>query len=351
VRSLFGTRRVAVAVIAGLLVLVAVGCGDDDSSGGGAASASADDCEGYPSKDVEFIIPSDPGGGFDTWGRILAPALEKTLPNGPNVLPINRPGAGTLAGTQEVYGSKPDGTRVVINDPGTIALAQITGETEMDLAKFTAIGRVATTPEVIVTGADSEYDTIESLVAAAEGGEKVRMGTAGLGASNVVALSKVGMPIPFEFNVHDGSGEAALSVVRGDTAYTMFPVTSVLDSIKAGDLKPLVVVGATPASGEPGAEELAGVPTIDDLTGESLGEVLQQHRIVMAPPGTPDCMVEILSTAMNEALADPEVVAQAEEAGLIPAATDAAEARALLDESLSTYEGEADVLKGQLESQ
>jgi tripartite-type tricarboxylate transporter receptor subunit TctC len=268
------------------------------------------------------------------------------------VLPINRPGAGTLAGTQEVYGSKPDGYRVVINDPASIALAQIAGETQMDLAKFTAIGRVASTPEVIVTGEKSPYDSIEDMVSAAEGGEELRMGTAGLGASNVVALSKLGMPVPFAFTVHDGSGEAALSVVRGDTDYTMFPVTSVLDSIESGDLKPLVVVGEMPAAGEPGAEELADVPTIDELTGEDgLGVVLQQHRVVMAPPETPDCVVDVLSTALTESLADSEVISQAGEAGLIPAATDAAEAREILDQSLSTYEAEADVLKEQLESQ
>jgi tripartite-type tricarboxylate transporter receptor subunit TctC len=348
---MFGTRGAALALIAGSLMLVATGCGDDSEDGGGGAAAAAD-CEGFPSKDVEFIIPTDPGGGFDTWGRIVAPALEKTLPNGPNVLPINRPGAGTLAGTQEVYGSKPDGYRVVINDPASIALAQIGGETQMDLANFTAVGRVATTPEVIVTGEKSAYESMEDLVAAAEGGEEVRMGTAGLGASNVVALSKLGLPVPFDFTVHDGSGEAALSVVRGDTDYTMFPVTSVLDNIEAGDLKPLVVVGEVPAAGEPGAEALAGVPTIDELTGEDgLGVVLQQHRVVMAPPETPECVVEVLSTALTESLADAEVVSQAEEAGLIPAATDAAEARTILDQSLATYEAEADVLKEQLESQ
>jgi tripartite-type tricarboxylate transporter receptor subunit TctC len=351
VRSMWGTRGAALALIAGSLMLVAAGCGDDSEDGGGGAAA-ASDCEGYPSKDVEFIIPTDPGGGFDTWGRIVAPALEKTLPNGPNVLPINRPGAGTLAGTQEVYGSKPDGYRVVINDPAAITLGQIAGETQMDVSKFKAIGRVATTPEVIVTGEKSSYETMEDLAAAAEGGEEVRMGTAGLGASNVVALSRLGMPVPLEFTVHDGSGEAALSVVRGDTDYTMFPVTSVLDSIQSGDLKPLVVVGEVPAEGEPGAEELADVPTIDELTGEDgLGVVLQQHRVVMAPPETPDCVVTILSDALNESLADSEVISQAEEAGLIPAATDAAEAQAILDDNLATYQAEEDLLKEQLEAQ
>lgn len=225
-------RRGCALVLAGVLVLTAAGCGGDDAEDGEGGAAASADCDGYPSNDVEFIIPTDPGGGFDTWGRVLSPALEKTLPNSPNVLPINRPGAGTLAGTQEVYGSKPDGYRVVINDPGTIALAQITGETEMDLENFVAVGRAATTPEVIVTSEASDFETIEDLV----GADAARMGTAGLGASNVVALEKLGIPVPFEYNVHDGSGEAILSVVRGDTDYTMFPVTSVLDSLKSGDL-------------------------------------------------------------------------------------------------------------------
>jgi len=338
-------RVPVLAMVIGLLALTAAGCGDDSDEGGGAAAAT-DDCDGYPSKDVEFIIPTDPGGGFDTWARLLAPTMEKTLPNEPNVLPINRPGAGTLAGTQEVYAARPDGYRIVINDPSQVSLAQVTGETDMDLAKLTGVARVATSPELIVTGADSEYETIEDLVAA-----DVRMATAGLGASNVVAMEKAGLAVPFEFNVHDGSGEAVLSVVRGDTDYAMFPVTSVLDSVQSGDLRALLLIGDKPTGEEPGAEELADVPTMDEKVEAGLGEVLQQHRIVMAPPETPECVVEILSTAITESLADPELLAQAEEAGLVPAAADAAEAQALLEQNLETYTAESEVLQQQLESQ
>jgi tripartite-type tricarboxylate transporter receptor subunit TctC len=342
-----GRGRVPVlAMVIGALVMTAVGCGDDSDEGGGGAATASDDCDGFPSNDVEFIIPTDPGGGFDTWARLLAPTMEEKLPNNPNVLPINRPGAGTLAGTQEVYSGKPDGYRIVINDPSQISLPQVTGETEMDLAKMTGVAKVATQPELIVTGSDSEYESMEDLAAA-----DARMATAGLGASNVVVMDRFGMAVPFEFNVHDGSGEAVLSVVRGDTDYAMFPVSSVLESVQAGDVRPLVLIGDKPADGEPGAEELADVPTMDELVEAGAGEIFQQHRIVMAAPETPECVVDILSTAITESLEDPALIEQAAEAGLTPSPADAAEAQSLMDQNLETYTAEADVLQQQLESQ
>src|ERR1700716_2947104 len=74
----------------------------------------------YPSRPVRIVVPSAPGGGFDLVGRVLAQKLGEQT--GQAFVVENRPGAGTLVGTQLVARSAPDGYNLVVGGLSNIAL-------------------------------------------------------------------------------------------------------------------------------------------------------------------------------------------------------------------------------------
>ena len=71
-----------------------------------AAPAGAD-AQGYPDRAIKIIVPIGPSGSYDIVGRLLADQLSKRL--GQSVVVENRPGAGTIVGTQAVTNAPPDG--------------------------------------------------------------------------------------------------------------------------------------------------------------------------------------------------------------------------------------------------
>lgn len=333
-------RRAALVALAAVPALLVAGCAEDETSPTGSEGG---DCEFDPG-DIEFIVPYSAGGGFDTWARVIAPVLAEQLPDGPNVPVVNREGAGGITGVTEVYGSPPDGSRIVITEPGILATAQISGTSDLDFAQLSVVGQVTVGPEVIVARADSDWASIEDV----QGAGDVLMGTAGLAAINIVAFDELG--IPFTNVTHEGSSEALLSVVRGDTQIALFPLASVAEGIRAGDLKPLLLIGTPPGEENPDADVVEGVQTLDEVTGkDGLGAALEQHRIVAAPPETPDCIVTAFSDALGTTFADTEFLGQVDEAGLVPAFLDAAEGQEVLQNTVDTLGEYADLLEENLE--
>jgi len=303
-------------------------------------------CDPFPTQDVEFVVPYSAGGGFDTWARLVAPYLEEQLGGDHSVVVVNKSGAGGLVGVTEVYGSEPDGHTIAITEPGILATSQIGGTTEMDVNTIMGVGQIAVDPEMIVVKGDSPWNTIQDVQAAAADGPLL-MGTGGLAAINIITFDA--LDIPFENIVHEGSSEAMLSVIRGDTVITIFPLVTVQEQVASGELKPLLLVGTPRVEGQPGYEESKDVPTLDEVVNQpGIGSALEQHRVIVAPPGTSECVQTALSDALIAALADPDFIAQATEAGRFPVPLTGAEATEVIQNTYTVLEGYADLLKEQL---
>jgi tripartite-type tricarboxylate transporter receptor subunit TctC len=336
-----GRRSGAKALLAGVSLVLAACSSPAASSDPGSSTDPGGDCDGYPSEDVEFVIPYGPGGGFDTWARLVAPALQDAL--GVTVVPVNREGAGGLVGVTEVLSAEPDGYTVVITEPGVLATQQIAGTTDADFSSLQAIGRLTVGPEVIVVAADSEWESIEDVQGDADEADPFLMASGGIAAINIVAFEELGLP--YTDVPHDSSPDALLSLVRGDTDIAVYPLTSVAEGISGGDLRPLVLVGEPPAAGQPGADLVEGVPTLDEVTGTAgIGAALAQTRLVAAPPGTPDCVIAALDQALADVFAGEEFLGQLDEAGFIPVHGSAAQAQEVIDITFTTLEGYADLL-------
>ena len=111
-------------ILVGLIVLLAIflaACGDggQPSSENASETPKDDAASFYKGKNITWIIPYNPGGGYDAYTRVIAPYFEKYT--GATVVCKNEPGAGSLIGTNKLYQSEPDGLTVgIINGPGVL---------------------------------------------------------------------------------------------------------------------------------------------------------------------------------------------------------------------------------------
>ena len=114
----------------------------------------------FPTRAITFVIPTSPGGGFDTFSRILAPYLRKYLPGDPKIIIKNAPGGEWNIGISKMYRAKPDGRTIgVLNMPAN-AVNQLLGKAKYDLRKITWLGNVSRVTYVTALSRKSKYRTL-----------------------------------------------------------------------------------------------------------------------------------------------------------------------------------------------
>jgi tripartite-type tricarboxylate transporter receptor subunit TctC len=322
-------RQVGALGLAPALLLSAAlaACGSGDRAGGGG------DCADYPSKDITFVVPYSAGGGFDTWARLLAPGLEKHLGGEADIIVENQPGGGGMRAVNQVFSAPADGSTIIFTEPGYIAVNQILGRTsgKFDITKMTYLGQATADPQVFAVAADSGIDSLEDLK-----GKPVKH--AGQDISPIETITYGAYGVKAKYILHEGTSEVVLSVRRGDSDVTVVSLSSILDFLESGDLEPILYIGTeeiTPAL--LGYEQLKDTPTAADTGHPELNEVLEQHRVLAAPPNLPGCVRDKLADALAATLADPDFQAKATEAELrvVPATAD--EAAATVDKTVSTF--------------
>ncbi len=148
----------------------------------GAASAQ-EGAAFFDGKTVNYIVATDPGGGYDTNGRLVAEFMQKHLP-GSTFVVQNMPGAGHLVGTNYIYASEPDGLTIGTFNTGLI-YSQLAGKDgiKFDLAKMSWIGKVASDPRVIVMSKQSGIESYEQLKNLKE---PIKFAAAGAGSASTI---------------------------------------------------------------------------------------------------------------------------------------------------------------------
>ncbi|MFB0507925.1 MAG: Bug family tripartite tricarboxylate transporter substrate binding protein, partial [Thermodesulfobacteriota bacterium] len=163
----------------------------------------------FPKKNIRWIVPYDPGGGFDIYARAIARTMKKHLPKGVNVIVMNKPGAGAQVGTSLIYNAKPDGYTVGILPMPGLYVPQMFYKTEYDVKKMTWVGTVLNEPMVFALASSSEFKTLEEVRRA----ESFRISGTGFTGPEIVApITMETLGIKAKFIVgHSGSGDAILA--------------------------------------------------------------------------------------------------------------------------------------------
>jgi tripartite-type tricarboxylate transporter receptor subunit TctC len=272
---------------------------------GGAAAAQD---KFYEGERITYIITTDPGGGYDTYGRLVAKYLEKHLP-GSQVVVQNIPGAGHIVGTNQLYAAEPDGLTIGSFNTGLIN-SQLLGREgiQFDLAKMSWIGKAATDTRSLVVSKDCPYQSIEEMKAATE---PIKMAAAGVGSAAYVDTILVSKALGLNFEVIPGfqGNEGEMSMMRGEVCGQIGSTSSLKPFVENGNGKFILQIGGT-AEGVPQARDIAA----DDKAKAIVAIIDAQSeiaRLTAGPPGIPEDRLKVLRDAYAAALADPDLLAEA----------------------------------------
>lgn len=283
--------RLVAAAVATMTALSVTACGGVQTGPAGGGSAEED----YPTKPVEFTLPSSPGGSTDLIGRAVAAAMEEPL--GQPIPVVNKPGANGAVGGKEVLNSEPDGYKMVMLFKSLMAITPLAVE-DADPITFDdmeVVGGLTVEDYVLVTSAAKHpTEDLEALLAT----PGLSYGTAGVGTggqlSQALLLKSSGVDyqdVPFQ------GGAPAVTALLGDQVDAItVQVAEAMPHIQSGAFRPLVTFG------EERSEFLPDVATAKEL-GHDV--VVDQKRFIAVPKDTPEERVTVLATALTEAFKDP----------------------------------------------
>ena len=266
--------------------------------------------QGFPSKAIKIVVPFTPGAFNDTLGRTLAQEFGKGFAPGSQV--DNKPGAGTVIGTDFVGKSAPDGHTILVVAFPFALINSLHTQSKIDVTRdFAALTWVGSTPNLLVVNPASPYKSVKDLLAAARAEPgKIAYASTGNGTSNHLSMElfKVMSGTNLTHIPYKGSAPAVTDLI-GNQVQAMFDnVPNVIQHVKAGRLRALAITTAKRSSGLP------EVPTVDEA-GVPGYQVAVWFGVV-APAATPKDVVAKLNAEINRVLALAEVKERFSQSGI-----------------------------------
>lgn len=250
----------------------------------------------YPNRPIRIIVPTPAGGPVDVMARVLANALPPLL--GQNVFVENKPGAGNTIGSRQAAVADPDGyTLMVSAASGLVMSPMIVRNAGYDASSFAPVVLVAETPQVLVINPQLSLKSVAELVAYAKDNPgKLNYSTGGIGTLphlNAELFKSVSstniLHVPYK-----GGGPSLMAVVAGEVQMTFDTVSTSLQLIQDGKLRPLAIV--VPKR----APELPDVPAMPEVGFPAVTS--GAWTALMAPRDTPAAVIARLNAATNAAL-------------------------------------------------
>lgn len=276
----------------------------------------------YQGKELRIVVGSSPGGGYDYWARLLARYMRKYLNGNPEIVVQNMPGGGSLVATNYVYGvAKPDGLTVGMPNQlvylGQLASAK---EAKFDIQKFNWIGSPDRNPTILYIRADTPYKTIDDVVNAKT---PPKCGGSGRDSSSIIFALEDLIGARFEVVLgYQGGSQTDLAIERGEVVCRSMGLGAHFSRQPFTNWHAKKFDRHLLQTGQKRDDRAANTPTIYELMdhyktndlGRRLAAVLTAGENfghpMMAPPGTPTVRVKTLRDAYQEALKDPELVAE-----------------------------------------
>jgi tripartite-type tricarboxylate transporter receptor subunit TctC len=294
------------------------------------AAAQAPAQEAWPSHPVRLVVPSSPGGGTDTYARILAQGLGDALKQ--QFVVDNRPGGGGNIGAEAVARAAPDGyTYLVSSSPALVVNPSLYRNLPYNAERdFAPVARGVVSPLVITSHPSVPARTLAGLIALAkrEPGA-LSYGSPGAGSSSNLAvkmLEEAGK-VRFLHVAYKGASQASLGLLRGEVAFMVTDISTALPLIQAKRVVPLAASHRSPHIPGTPTYAQAGFPSVDAYPSYS----------VVAPAGTPSAIVQRMNAEIAGLMKAPAYRERIEARAMIPVFESPDEFAAVLSRERAKY--------------
>lgn len=286
----------------------------------------------YPARPLKVIVPQPPGGGFDFVARVLADRLGKTL--GQSVVVENRPGSGTLVGTDAVAKAAPDGYTLLMGSVSNLALNMgLYPNLPYDsLRDFEPVGLAVSYSYTLMARKDLPFGSLKELVAHAKANPgQLTYASAGNGSGQHVLAAALWHLAGVQLvHVPYRGAQAAYQDLLGgrvDVFFDLSPTARM--QVDAGTVKALAVSGAARNPMHP------DVPTITETGVAALD--LESWFGFFAPSRTAPAILDRLRSDLARVIAAPDVVDIFRKAGGKPMSLSVAQTRALVQRDVQRW--------------
>lgn len=294
--------------------------------------AGAVHASSFPTRPITLIVPYSPGGGTDVMARLLAQQLSSDLDA--SVIVENRPGASGNIGTGQVANAEADGYTLLFTSSGHVINPSLFKSLPFDpIAGFSPVAQVASGPSVLVVNTASGIENVDQLIERGASGKELTFGSAGLGQPTHLAAEKFAnktgiktLHIPYK-----GSGAAEIALAGGEVDFLIDSIPAALPMMRTQKTRALAVTGAERFP----LQALESTPTLQELGMKDFE--FSTWWGVLAPAGTPDAHIDMLSQSIAKAMASAEMTNRFVEIGAVPTVKQPAAFQAYMKKDLAAY--------------
>ncbi len=273
---------------------------------------SAAPAQDYPTKPIKIVVPFGAGGPADVYSRQLGQYLSEALKQ--PVLIENKPGAGSIIGSDQVAKSAPDGyTLLAMSNTHTVNESLVPNKPFQLMRDFAPVAGINYSDLLMVIHPSVQAKDLKEFIALAKskpGG--LNYASSGTGTPYHMAgeLFKALSGTDIVHVPHKASGEARNSIIGGHVQMMFDAITTMAPNVQAGQVRPLGTSAAKRSTVLPDVPTVAeaGVPGYESTIW--LG--------IMAPAGTPKAVVDKLNAEINKAISRADVKAAWDKQGAVP---------------------------------
>jgi tripartite-type tricarboxylate transporter receptor subunit TctC len=256
--------------------------------------------QGYPAKPVRLVVAFATGGATDTFSRVTAAEMSKSL--GQQVVVENRPGAGTTIAAELVAKSPADGYTLLFTDMSTHAItpslySKLSYNPQRDLA---AVAPVSSSPLMMVAHPSLGARSAKELIALAKKNPgRITCGNSGVGTVTHMAAEKFRLRagINLEMVNYKGGATSTVSLMTGELSLIVNTIPAVIEYVRN---KRLVAIGIT------ADKRVAAFPDIPALGETVQGIDAAVIAAVFAPANTPRAIIDKLNAEFAKAVDAPK---------------------------------------------
>lgn len=268
--------------------------------------------QNYPARPVKMVVPFSAGGPADNYARFLAQRLQDIL--GQNFVVDNRPGAGSVIGTDLVAKAAPDGyTLLVMSNTQTVNESLIPNKPYALMRDFVGVAPINYSDLVLVANPGAGLNSIADLIKRAKADpDKLNYASSGPGTPYHMAgeLFKSMAKVSIAHVPYKGSAGARTDVLSGQVEMMFDAVTTMTEQVKAGKVRALATTG------KQRSDVMPDVPTVSEAGVPGYEATIWLG--VMAPKNTPKAIVDKLNEAISQIVAQAEVKQTWSKQGAVP---------------------------------